>query len=88
MHPPARISCAATAHLHHFTQPVWAPLLVSTAMQSGVLLLTVYLKRHPRQTTVPLNDVVPGAPSSAAINAALLENAAAPGGQTSSSQSI
>ena len=74
---------------NHDTWPVWAPLLVATVMQSGVLLLTVYLKKYPRAPR-QLDDVVvpsspflqPGVPypdgPGTAINTALLPNAAAP----------
>lgn len=37
--------------------PVWLPLLVSSVMQSGVLALTFWLKKHPRKTaTAPAGD--------------------------------
>lgn len=54
--------------------PVWLPLLVSSVMQSGVLALTFWLKKHPRvAATSPDGGDEPGSGDGrSTINAALL----------------
>lgn len=87
---------ANNAFLNHDGWPVWLPLLVATAMQSGVLLLTVYLERHPRyagpdssvddyRPSSPYVPYVPpeGSSTGGTINAALLASpSAAPRGHS------